>query len=238
MEVKYGTYAFGANACEVKSSAQTTINDGGQPVSVRRRIDVDGYLNGDGQAAIAQAAAALVTALDKPFQDLILYRDDGTASDTKLLNSGSLTGVVIRDVQFPDSRGAEYATFRHFRFSAEADYPLTNTLNLLMSFSETLSFSGGGPIYRHRLAINTRPQKQLVYPFSVFKVTQQGQAVGYRKRPLAPGPIWPAALMEAPDTSMDSPHRRGKLYSDFAISWRYNFESATRLVGVPNVWKG
>ena len=44
--------------------------------------------------------------------------------------------------------------------------------------------------------------------------------------------------MEAPDTSMDSPHRRGKLYSDFAISWRYNFESATRLVGVPNVWKG
>ena len=238
MQVKYGTYGFPANGVKVAFSQQTQINAGGQPYEVTKRLDLDGYLEGDGQAALVQAASALATALAVPYQDLVLYTDAGSPTDCKLLNASSTTGVVVTDLQFPDSIGGEYATFRRFTMSAEASYPVTDSMSLLVSFSERLSFSGGGPIYRHRMAVNGRPQKQLVYPFSIFKVTQEGQAVGFRKRPTPPGPIWPNALMEAPDRTIDAPQRRGKGYTDFAVSWRYNFESAVELVGVPNIWKG
>ena len=238
MQLRYGAYSFNANGVKVAFSQETLINAGGQPYAVRKRLDLDGYLEGDGQSAIQQAASALVTALSRPYQDLVLYRDDGTASDTALLNAGSITGVVPQAPTFPDSIGAEYATLRRFRFSAEAEYPVTNAATLLVSFRETLSFSGGGPIYAHKMAINGPPQKQLVYPFSIYRATQEGEAVGYLFRPTAPAPIWPKALMQAPETSMVSPQRRGRLYTEFSVTWSYQFESATPLVGVPNVWKG
>lgn len=238
MYLKYGTYTFDSNATKIAFSMRTLINAGGQPHAQVKGIDVDGYLSATGQAALAQAASALATALARPYQDLVFYRDDGTATDTALYNATSTTGVVIRDLRFPDSLGGEYATFRRFTFSAEAEYPVTNSAALLLNFREKLSFSGGGPIYRHRMALNGPPQKQLVYLASIYKATQEGEAVGYLFRPTAPAPIWPDALMHAPDTDMEAPQRRGKLYTDYRVTWRYNFESAAALVGVPNIWKG
>lgn len=236
MQVKYGTFPLDANSCDVRASFQTEIA-GGLPIKVRRRLDVDGYLNGDGQAAIAQAASALATALAVPYQDLVLYRDDGTASDTALLNAGSLTGVVVRGLEFPDSRGGEYATFRHFRFYGEAEYPVANTLNLLLSFRETVSFSGGGPISTWKLAINGQHQRQVLYPSSIYRATQKGSAVGFRQRPTAPPPLWPSALIEPPDFDLESPERSGKLYTGFGISWQYVFGSNQPLIGEPTLWR-
>ena len=54
-------------------------------------------------------------------------------------------------------------------------------------------------------------------------------------------PIWPDALLQDGDFDLDSPKRRGGIspkYTDFAISWRYEFKSPTKLVGVPNLWIG
>lgn len=237
MQLKWGTYAFDSNSAKIAFALQTLINAGGQPYAQTKRIDVDGFLAADGQAAIQIAASALATALARPYQDLVLYRDDGTASDTALYNAPSTTGVVIQGLAFPDSRGGEYATFRRFTFFAEAEYPITNSVGLLMSFREKLSFSGGGPIYRHRMALNGKPQKQMVYADSIYKATQDGEAVGYLSRPNVQPPIWPDALMQSPDVDMESPQRRGRLYTDFRVTWRYNFESDAPLIGTPNVWK-
>lgn len=238
MQVKYGTYAFNANGVKVAYRQATLINAGGQPYAIEKTLSLDGYLEGDGQAACVLAASALATALARPYQDLILYTDAGAPSDCALYNSPSTTGVVPQAPSFPDSVGAEYATFRRFQFSAKAEYPLANTGAILMSFTERLQFSGGGPIYAHKMALNGPPQKQLIYPASIFKVVQEGEAVGYTFRPDPPPPIWPDALMTSPDITVDAPKRRGKKYTDFHVSWRYNFESATQLVGVPTIWKG
>jgi hypothetical protein len=133
--------------------------------------------------------------------------------------------------------GAEYATFRSFSFTAEAEYPLLGSQNLLLSWRETLSFSGGGPIYRHRLAINGAPQKQLVYPASIYTVNQSGQAEGYLTYPVAPAALWPFALKEQPKITRSTPTRKGPAaYQAYPVSWSYDFESAAPLLGLPSLW--
>lgn len=242
MQAKYGSYAFDPNAVKLATRAEILWNEGGQQYAIRKRIDADGYLSANGQTAISTAMSAMATALAIPYQNFYFYHDDGSLSATALPNATSISGVrVIDGPHFPDWQGNEFNQFRRFTFAVEAEYPLTNTNNLLLSFRERLSFSGGGPIYVHKLAINGRPQKQLVYPFSIFKVVQEGEAVGYRRYPTAPNPIWPAAMIVSPNVTAESPKRRGKTpaaYDTYPTTWQYNFESATQLVGVPNIWIG
>ncbi len=242
MQLKWGSYAFDAGACKIATSAETVWNEGGQPLSQRRRIDVDGFLTANGQAAISLAMSALATALAIPYQDLNFYQDDGSLSATALNNAASIGGVhIINGPNFPDWKGNEYAQFRRFTFSAEAEYPIANTQNLLLSFRERLSFSGGGPVYGMMPALIGLPQRQLIYQFSVFKVTQDGEAVGYRRYPEPPGPIWPNALAHSPDITEISPKRRGKQkagYDTYPVAWKYDFESATALNGFPSIWLG
>ncbi len=242
MQLKYGTYQFDAGACKIATSMDILWNDGGQPYAQRRKIDVDGYLSANGQAAISTAMSALTTALSTPYQDLNFYQDDGALSATTLTNATSIGGVQITSgPNFPDWKGGEYGQFRRFTFSAEAEYPITNSANLLLSFAESMTFDGGGPVYAVRPALNGPPQRQLIYQFSVFKVVQEGRAVGYRKYPTPPVPRWPNALARSPNVRQESPQRRGKVkaaYDSYPISWVYNFESPTALTGFPSIWLG
>jgi hypothetical protein len=236
---KFGTYAFANNSIELRVSHRPVLNDGGQPVEMMKRVDVMGYLDGEGAAAISQAASALVTALSIPYQDFLLYQDDNTPSDTSLYNAGSLTGVVVKDIDFPDGRAGEYVTYRKFRFAVEASYPFNNTQSALRSFHERITRSGGGYRDVWRPSLNGTPQRQRVYRATVYTTIQEGQAVGFLATPLRPPPKWPQYLVEAnPQTSEDSPERRGNLYTDFAISWRYEFQSDVPLLGAPTFWRG
>lgn len=238
MRITYGSYQCDENATTLQSSQRTNINNGGQPYSVTRRFDVQGYLAGSSQAAIATAQAALKAALDVPYQDLKLLLDSGANSADVLLNQGSISGVkIVEGPSFTDTMGPEYATLRSFRFSAEAEYPLSGTALILLDWQETLTFSGGGPIYTHRPAINGPPQKQLVYPASVFRCQQQGQAVGYLAYPLPSPPKFPSALMQAPEIRRTAPKRKGPgRHEGYTISWSYSFESGSALVGLPTLW--
>lgn len=240
MILKYGNYSFDAGAVLVRSSMEKRINKGGQPVSEIRRLECEGYLSADGQAALTAAQNSLEAALAVNDQDLTLYLDDAaTPSATYLDSSESISGVkIVKGPDFRNDAGAEYATFRKFSFTAEGEFPFDGTQNYLLEFEETLHFEGGGPIFRHRLALNGLPQKQLVYPASIYKATQSGRAVGYLKRPGVPPPIWPKDWINAPGTFDErSPERRGTGgYEHFAVTWRYEFESAKKLVGIPNRW--
>ncbi len=242
MQLRYGSYSFDAGACKLATSSETAWNEGGQPISQKRRIDVDGFLSGNGQAAISVLMSALATALARPYQDLNFYHDDGSLSATALNNAASITGVrIVAGPNFPDWKGNEFGQFRRFTFSAEAEYPLTNTQNLLAMFRERMTFSGGGPIYGFKMALNGPPQRQLIYPFSVFRATQEGEAIGYRAYPTPPVPRWPNNLKQSPNQSLDAPRRAGKIpasYQNYPVSWQYEFESASQLSGFPNLWLG
>ncbi len=243
MYLKWGSYTFDDGACKIATSGGLVFNEGGQPLSQRRRVDVDGYLSANGQVACTLAMSALETALARQYQDLILYNDDGSVSATALLNSSSISGVrVVSSPSYPDWKGNERNQFVRFTFAVEAEYPLSNTQNMLVSFRERLSFSGGGPRRVVMEALDTLPQTQTVRLFTAYQVIQQGQAVGYRATPAAPQSIWPDALMESPNFDYDSPTRAGGFgsvpakYKDFFVSWRYLHKSPTPLTGSPSLW--
>lgn len=243
MQLAYGLYTFPVNGTEVGTSARFLYNAGNQPKSILAEMHVRGYLTStatDPQADLSLKMGALATAMAIPYQDLILFQDDGLQSATKLLNLGAITGVRIVDgINFPRSDRGEYATQRYFEFRAEAEYPLVGALLLLESWTETLTTWGGAPEIAYRRALNGPPQMQLVWPFTEGYATQRGEIVGYLGYPnggLPPAPIFPQALMKAPRVTLKSPKRMGRGYQDFAIEYEYEFVAGAPLLGVPSLW--
>jgi len=242
VQLVYGTYSFDTNSTDVRMSSSLVENKMGYPLARRTRLTVDGWLSVSSQSDCTQKMNALKTALNTPYLDLILKQDDAANSAILLQNSGSITGVkIVSGPSFPASNaeGGIYTTLQRFTFEAEAEYPLAGTANLLLSFTETLTFSGGGPRYTTLPALKGPPQRQLIYEQTPYIAVQSGSAVGYRSYPTKPQPIWPFALKVNPNVVVSSPDRVGKTgYQDYAISWRYDYEYPTVLVGKPNVWLG
>lgn len=241
MQLKWGSYAFDAGSVEVISSQETMLNDAKIPYSFKRTMEVRGYLNGDGQTALSTATSALQTALARPFQDLILYQDDNSPSATLLRNRDALGGVVItRGPTFAETQqGSEYTTVRRFSFTAEAEYQIEGTGGILISFTERMTYSGGGPLYVMRRALNGPPQRQKVYEHTEYVVVQTGEAVGYRGYPALPPSRWPSWLKESPVVARTTPMRVGQAgYKNYKIMWEYRHESPIALVGAPTVWRG
>lgn len=237
MQVQYGGVVIGGvNQNRLVYSVELVWNAGGQQQANRKHLHVEGFLLASGQNAISAADTALAVALGKPYQDLLFLADDGSQTDACLPNKGSITGVRIENLKFPKTEGPEFATERTFSFDAWAEYPIAGTLRLLLNYHETLTFSGGGPLYAHRLSLNGLPQKQLIYPSMPYRVIQAGEAVGYLAYPSPAFPIWPVALMKNPEIIPRSPKRMGQGYEEYPVSWHYEFESAYPLTGVPHLW--
>lgn len=236
MQLKWGATSFVENECDCKAHCVALLA-GGKPYALRKTMQVFGRFYASGQADCTAAQIALQNALADPFRDLILLDDTGANSATLLTNAGSLGGVVITDgPNFKDNYGAEYATQRTFDFTATAEYPIASALALI-SFTETLSFSGGGPMKIFRPNKLGPFQQQIVYPQTTYKVVQRGQHVGYTTRIPPPDPIWPndehqdrRVIDEA------TPERTGNEFKAYMTSWTYHFESTVPLVGVPNFW--
>lgn len=237
MQLKWGTYAFPAGGVKVTSRQQIVRDSAGVPWKEVRSITADGYLEAVGQAACTTAQLALEAELAKPFKDLIFYRDDGGQSATLLTNADSITGVVISDgPNFQDVMGPEYVTQRHFVFTAEADYFVTRH-NGILDWTETVSTSGGGPLFVCKPAIEGPPQRQMVYQQTPCVASQSGYAVGSVGYPVPPGPIWSFALKNSPDIKRTAPKKMGLSgYTEWRIDWSYTFEWPFPLFGLPNPW--
>lgn len=239
MHVTYGSYALDADASEVTISSDIIWNNGGQILAIKHTWEVQGHLgtNSDGEAGInARVIAFLNGVQETPFQDLSLRLSDDTPSVHTLVNSGSISGVRVTNVRFPEGKGPQFSAFRTFGFTAEAEYLVSGADFLTVSFSETIAFAGGGPLYTHLPALIGPPQKQLIYEMTPYEVVQRGEAVGFTRYPVPPVPIWPGALKKSPTIEKSSPKRNARGYTDWRITWSYEYESATPLIGNPNLW--
>ncbi len=246
-------YGFDPNAVELSVAHRLNYNRGGQPVTRTDTFTVNGYLSTSVVGTPAQQQADLTAkelALEQALltapvngASLIFLNDDNSVSAEVLSGPTSLTGVRCTHLSFNKSQGPEYATIRSFVAEFQCTLPLPRTANLLLSFEETLTFWGGYPVYVHRPSINSTPQKQMVYPASVYSCTQVGTAVGFRAYPAPPPPKFPYALKEAPKITKKSPERMGNPsqansgQQGYSLSWEYHFEDASPLVGaLPSVW--
>lgn len=236
----YGSYSWDFNSTTVSHGINIQWNAGDQPYSAQHKIDVEGYLSFNGQAAGTIAINLMYAAMKKPYQNLVLSIDSGADSFHSLRNTPDcISGVRITSGPlFDKTTGAEYNTERFFKFTAEAEYILAGTQNFLIEFEETLSFSGGGPLYDIKPALVGPPQKQLLFEQTPYVCIQSGHSVGYTQRPNPMPPLFPDALMKSPDVRKVSPRRRGRGYQNFGISWNYEFKSIGPLSGEPNRWLG
>ena len=180
MQLVYGSYSFQANSCAVSARTAILRNKAGVPYIRRSQIQVSGdLLDTGGAAALTTLENDLRSALATNYQDLIFKDNSGANTSTALINSDSLSGVIIIDgphFTLRHGTGPEYVSTRAFEFTAEADFALANTMNLLTDFRESLTFSGGGPYFAMKRAVNGIPQRQMIYPATEYVVIQAGQA--------------------------------------------------------------
>lgn len=240
MYLQYGSYQHASGEVSVVISKQGLFTDAGMSRAVRERWEIQGQLHAATPAAVSTAIDALVAAYAVQGQDLGFYFDDGQPSSHAIDSSATNGGVrVVVPPSFPQGRGAEYSTFRNYTIVLEAEWLDTGTA--LLSWHETLQFRGGGPQFAFLQPIAGAPVKQVLRQATTYHVTQSGEAVGQQAYPTPPGPIWPASEhVNQRQVRYELPKRMGPTgqatFTQYKVSWTYQFEAAAPLVGLPSSW--
>lgn len=236
MQLFWGGYSFLANSLRIGSETEALLGEDQLPYAYRVDVTVSGYLQGDGQADLSAKEASLRSVMRVQHQDLLFKDDSGNNTAVSLVNAQTVRGVTItKGPDFPGEEGPEYVNQRKFSFTATAEFAQSNNLTLI-AWRETLEFSGGGPLYAHKRAINGPPQKQLIYPQTEYVVVQSGEAVGYTDYPVPPPSKWPADLKQNPRITRVGPDKLGANYRFYRVAWEYIHESVNPMVGVPALW--
>lgn len=239
MQVKWGNYAFAPGSCRFGVRQKAELDSRQVPFLYNIDIDVTGRLYGNGDGALSIAEVALRNALAVQFQDFRVLRVNGSDSGTSFRNSATLGGITVTaGPDFTGTLASEYVLFRDFTFTISFKLPIPNVARALLDFNESLEFSGGGPDYAMKRAMDDVPQKQLVWAQTEYRVVQRGTAVGFRTWPLYTRPLFPGDFKTSPVVSQDSPQRIGNDQWKYPISWNYVFESVAPLIATPNVWSG
>jgi hypothetical protein len=240
MYLKYGNYQHAANEAAVTITRQAIFSDAGLQRGVRERWEIEGRLQAGDPASVTAALDALAAAYSIQAQDVGFYLDSGEPTSHRIISAQTNGGVrVVVPPSFPQGKGAEYSTFRSYTIALEAEW--LDPQATLIHWHETLSFKGGGPKFAHLEPINGQPVKQLLKQATVFHATQTGEAVGYRNYPTPALPIWPAAEhVEQREVRYELPRRMGPpgnpTYTEFKVTWSYQFEDAGPFVGLPTAW--
>jgi hypothetical protein len=240
MRLAYGSYLHDLAECTVQIGREALTDQAGRHYGDRHRWTVSGFLVADTQAALTTAIEALTRAYQKDFQPVQLQLPDGTVSAHHLPAVSKIGGTkVISGPSFNDGGRAEYTTFRTYEIVLEHEAELPTTpRNLVIAWAETLSFAGGGPRDLFLQPLNGVPQKQRVADATPWKVTQQGSAVGLLAYPVPAPPLWPAAEHRDQRVITNKhPKRVGSKFSEFEVTWGYQFESAAPLNGLPTQWR-
>jgi hypothetical protein len=215
---------------------ETVRNPQGIPTSQKRTFRLTGELLAEGQAAISAMMLQLDAALRIPYQDLVLLHDDGSLSAMILPNAGSLTGVICtQGPGWPNSQGGEYVNQRTFTATFEAEYALPTGQEVTISYTESIRWSGGGPVRTCEPAVEGPAVEFIVWAKTAYEAVQTGKIVGWTGWLVPAAPIWPAKLRQSPVIAQTSPERKGLGLANFETTWEYQFVSATPLIGLPHL---
>lgn len=235
MRLRVGSSLFLANSVTVRTSIRGVQGDRGNIVRHVHTLSISGCLEGDSVAELVAASLALRALLSEPYQDIVLLADDGSATDTKLLNSNSISGVRVLELDFPEQYGgAEYATLRSFSFTAQAEYLAGG--DDTVRYSESVTVVGtGGPRFEMRVPVSGPPVKQILSTHTPVRATQSGEWTGLLKYPSnAPAPLWGAHEQEDRRVLRRLTPRVGSGgFFEYPIVWTYEFLSAGPLTGRP-----
>lgn len=230
--VSYRGYSHQVGECEVVISRQGVF-ERGICTKITERWTIKATINivdGETIADITSRISAMETAYSVNGGDVALV-----GSAHSLISANCLGGTrVVSPPSFPEGDGTEYATVRTVTIVVEGDILRVDAIGGLSEWSETLEFAGGGPRW---VMIETRtgdPERQQTSQRTPYRVRQSGRAVGITQWPVIPNPIWPQhEHQERRIVLTGSPERIGANFTNWPVTWSYEFESSIGLSGVP-----
>ena len=238
--IQGGNYTHASGEVEYSLSVDGFLNEQGNTVTHRYRVQMQGELYAASTGDLDTAAIALRAAYrDRLTQWRVLA--DGSALVHSVLEADTIDGIrVVQPPSFPSNRSAAYVNYLPYTITLEWEQLILGMEEALVSFDETLQFSGGGYRTGHIETAVNLPQKQLLRQHTIFRAVQSGSAVGMFFRPRVPDPIWPGSLVEPnPASTLASGKWRGRANpnrQEVAVTWQYNYESSVPLFGRPNDW--
>jgi hypothetical protein len=216
---QYGSYTHAVGECQVQIARRITRSANGTRSGYVDQYVVNGQLHADNVSALNSAIVSLKNA----------YASDGKSFGLRDTTAGKLypfaesSQSVIRVVEgpsFPDGAGAEYTTYRTYRITIEAESQERVDEG---DFRESVTVSGGGPRYVLIEVLNGPPQKQLVVPYTVCTIVQEGSASSDVTYPPFAAPLLPDLQLVAPDVRYESPRLENGVLRDYRTSWTYRF---------------
>ncbi len=235
MYFDFNGYRHDVGEVDVRRSRETIRSTATQRVlGVKLSWSLSGTLLADSSSEIAIKVQKLLDAYSTP----ALYCGFRDPSNAKVPSfwinaSDTLYGIrVVNGPNYPSMNATQHVTHYDYQINLEAQIPDPNAQDI-RDWSESLSFSGGGERFVHLEPLYGLPVKVLAHQNTVFRVQQSGRAVGWLYRPPPAAPIWPEALMQAPVIRLQSPRSEEGTLVDWGIDWTYEYESATKLFGVP-----
>lgn len=236
MQLVCGSYSHADNEVTIAVTKEPVRNSGGQTLGIMERWSIDGQIQASTQAALTTAMAALETAYRNISGDLLLYDNTPAVSHHAIYQSQTIGGIRLAGpIEWINTTGAEYSTFRTYRLIIEAQIPVSRPTDLV-SWREVISVRGGGP---RRVAVEYLegpPELQTVVQSTAYFASQSGQAVGYTAFPLAAPPLWPDYLTDGGQVERGTPERLGSSYANYPISWTYEFASPQSLTPSMSPW--
>lgn len=246
MQIRYGNYTHALGEPALSIDRETLFTDALTPWAERVRWTIAGVITNQGgtEATLNAKVRNLETAYSVPNRDLALLLTSGVAAaGHSITNSATIGGVrIIKPPHYPKGDGVEGVTMRTFGVVLEAIVAVSSSTALL-SWTETIKFSGGGPEYGYLQPLTGKPIRQRLRQHSIYRASQQGSAVGLYSYPLPGSSLWPVYQLATRKVDYRSPKRQG--YSsgadvniEFLVSWAYQFASDNQLTAAngPRRW--
>ena len=234
MLVKFGSYSHPENETQISPiSLNVTRGPTGLRTSVKQQWTVKGRLAAASVAALTTAIQALEAAHASDGYDLVLYEDSGsTASAHAIESARTIGGVKVVSLTYPEGRGAEYATFRNYEVTYEAE--TLSSIGGIDSWRESVELWGGGPAFEFVEPVDGAPVKVWTKQKTSYKASQSGNAVGIGTWPSFPTPLFGQhEHVDRRKKMRGTPEYDGAGQSRYPISWSYEFESASPLNAFP-----
>lgn len=224
----YGSYTHADNEAEVSIMRAAVMGERGVRKGTKETWKIRGIL----QAADASALSTAISALEAA------YAVDGgnlslSGTPHSLASNDCYGGTVVTaGPNYPNSKGGEGSTWRTYEIEVSGEVQDDDWT--FDSWTETISFSGGGPQW---VMIPTRkgpPRRQQVSEQTPYRASQSGQCVSRRGYASPPPPLWPQhEHTDERNVSRTLPEFKAKDPQNYTTSWSYSFESAAPLGGVP-----
>jgi hypothetical protein len=234
MEISYRGYTFAIGTAGVAITKRSNLDDFKRQISITHAVNITGAIVEADQATLLSKLAALEDAFSAGGDDFVMQPPGGSTA-YQLLSSDTLGGVrIATPVSYPEGRGTEFVNRRTFNLALEADIATPAASSYIVSYSETISYTGNGGARVALLEpLNGNPIAQQTHEKTICRAVQSGNAVGFSAAPSVPAPMFGSPLNDKYNVSYGTPKKTGDAYTHYPVSWSYQFESASPFTITP-----